>query len=152
MTNAPQIRLATSEHVEAVAELFDQYRVWYGEAPDRDRARSFISHRLANHESVIFLAHVSDQAVGFVQLYPLFSSISMEPIWLLNDLFVRSEFRSQNIGSLLLQTATEFARESGALRLELEAAGENSAAQAFYLAHGWQRETEFLRFTFQLND
>lgn len=152
MTAEAQIILVTTEHVAAVADLFNQYRVWYGEASDPDGARNFLFHRLANNESVVFLAQVDLRPAGFVQLYPLFSSISMEPVWLLNDLFVTASARSQGIGSLLLQAATEFARQSGALRLELATAVHNLQAQSFYVAHGWEQEPSFLHFTRSLID
>ena len=76
--------------VDAVAPLFDAYRQFYQQPSDPALARAFIAERLARSESVIFLAERDGQAVGFVQLYPLFSSTAARPrrLWLLNDLFV----------------------------------------------------------------
>ncbi|APZ92473.1 GNAT family N-acetyltransferase [Fuerstiella marisgermanici] len=142
---------ATEKHAAEVARLFDAYRVWYGKASDADGALNYITQRLRQNESVIFLATVDGAAAGFVQLYPLFSSISMGPVWILNDLFVAEDFRQQGIGTLLLETATEFGRESGALRLHLETGPQNFGAQKLYEAHGWKKDDEFFCYSLELS-
>ena len=139
MSVEPEILFACAEHVSSVASLFDAYRVWCREPSDPDGAYNFIFQRLRNNESVIFLAMIDKRPVGFTQLYPLFSSVSMAPIWLLNDLFVVQDVRGKGVGTLLLEAATEFGRQTGAIRLELETEITNTAAQALYEKHGWIR-------------
>ncbi|BDM63362.1 hypothetical protein NFHSH190041_08140 [Shewanella sp. NFH-SH190041] len=56
---------ATHQHIELVASLFDQYRVFYQCHSDLALARHFIAERIEHHESVIFLAMEGEQAVGF---------------------------------------------------------------------------------------
>src|SRR5438046_1813330 len=85
------------EEVPLVAPLFDAYRRFYGQQPDLPGAAAFLTDRLASEQSVVFLA-VDGAAspatsLGFVQLYPSFSSVRMKPIWILNDLFVATEAR-----------------------------------------------------------
>lgn len=152
MANTTNARIlhAGVEHAPLLAPIFDQYRVWCDQPPDLNGARQFLTQRLRNNESEIFLAAVDEKPVGFTQLYPLFSSVSMEPIWLLNDLYVLDPFRKQGIGSLLLDTATLFAREIGAFRLELETDVSNSAAQAMYEARGWKKNTKYFHYTLSL--
>ena len=70
-----------------------------------------------------------NQALGFVQLYPSFSSVSMRKIWILNDLYVATNARRYGVGRLLMDRARDFARDTGALRLELTTARTNAAAQ-----------------------
>ena len=143
---------ATIDDIEALAPLFDQYRVWYGMNSDLNGARNFLSHRLQNSESVVFLAVVNNTAVAFAQLYPLFSSVSMEPVWVLNDLFVAEASRQQGIGTTLLETATQFGRETGALRMELATGVDNFTAQTLYKSHGWQPNETFVHYSLPLND
>ncbi|WP_456243287.1 hypothetical protein [Veronia nyctiphanis] len=50
------ILTVTSEHLELVAPLFDQYRVFYGHNSNLSLAGTFLSERLKKNESVIFLA------------------------------------------------------------------------------------------------
>jgi len=149
-TENTQIVHAGVEHVPSLTPLFDEYRVWCGQPPDPDGAREFLTQRIRNNESEIFLAIINQQLAGFTQLYPLFSSVSMESIWLLNDLYVANDYRQQKIGSLLLETATQFARELGALRLELEADVTNSTAQAMYESRGWKKNTKYFHYTLSL--
>ena len=146
-----EIRHATAADVPDIAPLFDAYRVWYGASSDPDKARQFLTQRITNNESTVFLAVSDGRGVGFTQLYPLFSSISMEPIWLLNDLFVIDGCRGQGLGSMLLQTSAQFATEVGAIRLELDTARTNLQAQALYERLGWQRDDEFHQFVLNLN-
>ena len=143
---------ATVDDIEMLAPVFDQYRVWYGMESDLNGSRNFLTHRLQNNESVVFVAVANDTVVAFTQLYPLFSSVSMEPVWLLNDLFVSESSRKRGIGTTLLETATQFGRESGALRMELATGIENFAAQALYKSHGWKPNETFLHFSLSLSD
>jgi GNAT superfamily N-acetyltransferase len=52
-------------------------------------------------------------AAGFTQLYPSFSSGSMAPILILNDLFVAPEGRRHGIGTALLDAAADYGRRVG---------------------------------------
>ncbi len=134
---------ADLQSVDAIAPLFDAYRQFYKQAPDLERARAFITDRLAKAESVIFLAVGDGSYLGFTQLYPLFSSVGLGRAWLLNDLYVAPASRRQGAGEALLERARQFAEETGALSLALETAVDNVPAQQLYERLGWVRETEF---------
>src|SRR6266446_5967500 len=91
--------------IDLIAPLFDSYRQFYDEPADAELAAAFIRDRLQAKESVIFLAEESDEgtreALGFVQLYPSFSSVAACRIWVLNDLFVAPEARGRGVGRAL---------------------------------------------------
>ena len=57
-------------------------------------------------------------------------------VWVLNDLFVAPGARRQGVAQALLDAAATFARDDGAIRLELETTPDNRNAQALYEAHG----------------
>ena len=142
------IRVATADDIEAVAELFDQYRSFYGKSSDIDLARTFIGERIRNAESVILVRKSeNDGLAGFVQLYPSFSSVSVARIYVLNDLFVGDAHRRQGVGRLLLDAAHQFALQANALRLSLSTAIDNHSAQALYESQGWVRDQEFYHYT-----
>ena len=107
-----KILRATLAHLDLVVPLFDAYRVFYKASSDLMRSKQFIQDRLLNHESVIFVAleQVEKQEIGcgFVQLYPSFSSIEMQSMYILHDLYVAPEFRKQGIGQQLMKTAKAF--------------------------------------------
>lgn len=135
-----QIHRATLEQLDELVPLFDGYRQFYKQPSDLQGARRFLGERLLQGESVILLAYVSGRAVGFTQLYPLFSSVSMERLWLLNDLFVDSGLRGQGVGEALLVQAATFCRAMGAKGLSLETAEDNLGAQRLYERMGFVRE------------
>ncbi len=140
------VRRATAADVDALAPLFDAYRVFYAQASDLAAARGFLDARLRNGESTVLIATHEGSMVGFTQLYPMFSSVRLARTWVLNDLFVASHARRCGIARALLAAAADFARDDGALRLELETTPGNAGAQALYRDRGWQAYDETLRF------
>ncbi len=142
-----RIEQGTLEHVDAIARLFDAYRVFYGQASDVGRAREFIGERLKRRDSHILCAIDPDGSmVGFTQLYPCFSSVSTAKIWILNDLFVEPAARKAGVGRMLLAAARDHALATGAIRLELATAKTNHTAQSLYESQGWLKEQEFFRY------
>lgn len=141
---------ANVTHLDSVAMLFDGYRVFYRADSDLDAARDFIHQRLELQDSVILLAMNGDQAAGFVQLYPSFSSVSMRCIWILNDLFVHPDARKQGVGRFLLEQAAQFGIDHHALRLELSTEMNNTSAQALYDSLGWVKDDVFYHYSLPL--
>ncbi|HEX7917505.1 GNAT family N-acetyltransferase [Rudaea sp.] len=142
-----QVRQASIHDLDMVAPLFDAYRRFYAQPGDLDRARGFLRERFAHHESVILLASDADgSALGFTQLYPVFSSVRCVRAYLLNDLFVAPAARKHGVGAQLLTAAATFARANGAASMSLSTATDNAAAQHLYEALGWKRETGFLEY------
>jgi GNAT superfamily N-acetyltransferase len=155
MTQAPsniQVNVADLrrlDDLQAAAPLFDAYRQFYGQPSDVNAATDFLRQRGERAESVLLLARdASGHAVGFCQNYPSFSSVSMAPIWILNDLFVVDSARRCGAAQALLTAAAELARSAGAIRLTLTTQHENHRAQALYESLQWLRDEEF--FTYHL--
>jgi GNAT superfamily N-acetyltransferase len=143
------IRRAGLDDMDAAAPLFDAYRQFYGQRSDVTAARAFLTERLRRDESVVFLAvagEPSGEAVGFMQLYPSFSSVSLGRLWILNDLFVDPDVRRGGVGRRLLERARDWAVETQAKGLTLSTALTNKAAQSLYEACGWARDDEFHRY------
>ncbi len=105
-----EISVVCAEELGELVTLFDEYRIFYKQPSDIDAARKFIEQRLHNKESVLLAARENDNIVGFIQLYPSFSSIAMKPIWILNDLFVKSAFRNRGIAKSLMNFAASSRR------------------------------------------
>jgi ribosomal protein S18 acetylase RimI-like enzyme len=143
---------ATLEHLDLVHPLFCDYRQFYRLPREEDAARTFLRARLQRRDSAILLAldGSSGEAAGFVQLYPVFSSLHMTPAWILNDLFIPHAFRRHGVAHELLDAANQLARETGASLLELSTGSDNSAAQRLYESRGWKRDTEFLHYSLDL--
>jgi len=138
------IRQATIHDLDTLAPLFDDYRQFYGQVSDLRRARDFLAERFRHHESLILLARNEQrEGVGFVQLYPLFSSVRMARTYVLNDLFVVLAARRQGVAAALMTAAADHARALGAARLSLSTARDNASAQALYASLGWRRDQQF---------
>ncbi len=144
-----EITIARAERkdLDELAPLFDGYRQFYAQRSDLAAARAFLRDRIERDESVIYVAYADGgEAAGFTQLYPSFSSVSLKPLWVLNDLFVRSDIRRGGVGRALLERARQHAVETGAKGLILNTAVTNKAAQTLYESCGWHREDEFLQY------
>jgi GNAT superfamily N-acetyltransferase len=138
---------AERKDLENVIPLFNGYRQFYGQRSDLAAARTFLGDRMDRGESVIYVAYGdSGEAAGFTQLYPSFSSVSLKRLWILNDLFVRSDVRHGGVGRALLERARQHAVETGAKGLVLSTGVANKAAQALYESCGWQRDEEFFQY------
>ena len=155
------LRPATPADLGTAAVLFDAYRRFYGQLPDVDRARRFLAERLAAGDTTLILAvdpgsspvrvHPAGQAaagagLGFTHLFPSFTSVGTAPVVILNDLFVAPEARGQGIGAALLAAAEAHARDVGAVRLVLQTATGNAAAQRLYERAGWTPDRAFVTF------
>jgi ribosomal protein S18 acetylase RimI-like enzyme len=137
------IRKATTADVEAVAILFDAYRVFYKKTSDIAMAAAFIKERLQLNESQIYVAETNDkELVGFVQCYLVFSSTRMARLWLLNDLFVEEAYRGQGISKMLIEAAKELCFETNACGLILETAKTNTVGNALYPKTGFVLDEE----------
>lgn len=143
-----QVRQATTADVDVIAPLFDAYRQFYRRDSDLDGAQAYLTERLERGESIVFLALLDDGTpAGFTQLYPIFSSTSMQRVWLLNDLFVAPVARRAGVGRALLERAHAFGQETHAIRLMLQTAVDNLPAQRLYESLGWQRDNDFYVYT-----
>ena len=137
------IRRAKKKDINDLSILFDKYRIFYKQQSEVDNARSFLKKRMKRKESVIFVAEERDELIGFTQLFPIFSSVSMKRTWLLNDLFVNEKSRGIGAATKLLDAAREFGVETRSKWLLLQTAADNFTAQKVYEKNGWVRETDF---------
>lgn len=123
-----------------VATLFNDYRIFYDQPSNMEGATSFIKERMTMKESVIFLALDGEIPMGFVQLYPIFTSVGMNRKWLLNDLFVSADYRRHGVGKALMNAAKKLAEETKAAGILLETTKDNNKAQALYESVGYEKE------------
>ncbi len=164
-----QIVRAGVEDMDTVVPLFDAYLQFYKLPSNEDAARRFLHARLLKDEAVIFLAMGESAtgepaagppkkgarmsaraALGFTLLYPTWSSLSLQPWWNLNDLYVVPEARQRGVARALMARARQLAEETGASGLGLETSKDNFAAQKLYEQLGWKKEEEFFRYELKI--
>ena len=137
---------ATINDLKQLVPLFDAYRVFYKQPSDKEGAEKFLFERFEHGESVIFMAKDNEEAVGFTQLYPIFSSVSMQRLWLLNDLFVMEQGRRKGIAEKLMNAAKDFATLTSAKGLILSTATDNHDAQRLYERLGYKKDDGFVQY------
>ncbi|MFT3945601.1 MAG: GNAT family N-acetyltransferase [Agriterribacter sp.] len=142
---------ATLKEKTNTAKLFAEYRLFYGQEYDIAAAETFISKRLVNDDSVIFLATDGTDYLGFVQLYPSFTSIGVQEIWILNDLFVSEQHRRKGVAEVLIKHVLQFSNTSKRKKVILSTAYSNSKAQQLYEKLGFKR-TEFYNYEKNTNE
>jgi GNAT superfamily N-acetyltransferase len=147
----PRLRVARAQlqHLDALVPLFAAYRRFYGRDAD-PRERPFLEQRLARAESVVFIAWLDGEAIGFTQLYPCFASVSLERMFVLYDLFVAPQARRCGAGLQLLRSAVQYAAAQGAGELMLQTAKANLTAQRLYEREGWVRDDEFYVYNYRV--
>jgi GNAT superfamily N-acetyltransferase len=144
-----KIQKATSKNLNTLGPLFNAYRIFYGQASDLDAAEQFLTERFSKKDSVIFIAEDDfGKGLGFTQLYPSFSSVSMQRVYILNDLFVSEATRGQGVGEALLKHAKQFAISEGAKGLTLET-DINNSAQKLYERLGWTKDIDVFHYTWK---
>lgn len=149
---------ATPADAPRLVPIFEAYRAFYGKPPAEEASLAFLSERLDRGESAVFLALAAPSnpcdepaIVGFVQLYPTFSSVNLRRIWTLNDLFVVEAYRRRGVARQLIAAAVALARETSARSLALLTEETNTPAQALYESLGWTRDTVYRRYTLTID-
>ena len=139
------IRRATVADVHQLTDLVEQYRAFYKQEPNA-KTKQYLTDRLTNGESIVFVAEDNGTLVGFTQCYPTFSTVSLSRIWLLNDLFVDPDHRGKHIADELMVKAESEAKAAGATRIWLRTAHTNTPAQGLYEGRGWVQDEVFRRY------
>ncbi len=126
-----EIRQGSLGLIDQMSELFNQYRIFYGQKNELEKAKDFLLKRLKFQDSLIYLAFREDKAVGFMQLYPCFSSVRLQPIYILNDLFVHQNYRNNGVGSALINEAKSICISDNIAGLQLETSKLNRANELY---------------------
>ncbi len=140
-----KISRAKLKDLKVLAELFDAYRIFYKQDSNISAAKRYLKQRIMQNDSIIYIAFENDDAVGFTQLYPMFSSVSMQSMYILNDLFVIPSHRNKGIGEALLDRAKHLCRSENNKGLGLQTAFDNPA-QNLYSRLGFVKETDLFFF------
>lgn len=147
-----KIIAADTPQLEQVTALLDQYRVTCGRPSDLPEARHFVFSRMTCHDSVIFLAVDEDETpLGFLQLYPSFSTLTLHPILVLSDLYVVPDVRRQHVARRLMEEAILFAKERNDPYLALDNHQNDLPVQRLCNHFGFHPQEAFGRYHLALN-
>lgn len=136
---------AEIQHLNDLVPLFNNYRMFYRQKSDAEAANFFLKKRIEKQDTTILIAYNKNKAVGFTQLFHSFSSISMQPIFILNDLFVDSDYRKQGFGVALLNKAKLLCKTLNYKGIGLQTET-NNPAQHLYESLGWDKDQDLQYF------
>lgn len=127
----------TPREIEALAEIFDQYRAHYDEPSDAAASRRWLERRLGTGRLRAFVAEDGEEIVGFATTTEVPASLRLAHFWQIRDLFVLPTHRRLGVARALLASVRDAAIESGALRLVLQTEDDNEAALRLYAECGY---------------
>ncbi|WP_081990182.1 GNAT family N-acetyltransferase [Psychroserpens sp. Hel_I_66] len=84
---------------------------------------------MIKNDSIIDMALQENQAIGFVQLYHFYSSVSMKSMYLLNDLFVNSKHHNKGIDETLVNRVKNSCKSLNNKGLSIQTAFNNPTQQ-----------------------
>ena len=135
-----EIITATTADLDVLAPMFGGYRRCYEQPADAVAERSFLAERITNGQSVVLLAMQEGKGAGFIILFPSYSSVSMEKIYIFTDLYVEPEYRKQGIAKALMNEAIKFASQTSSTGLVIETRITNQSASKLFYDVGFQKD------------
>jgi len=134
----------TEKYLDSLVDIFEEYRQFCGFERSKNKTKAFLKRLICNDESTLFIAIdcEKDSVMGFVNLYPCYSSLALQRLWILNDLGVASSYRGKGVSKALIEKVQEFAKETNAVRIELKTELKNTAARSLYQSMGFTVDSE----------
>ena len=136
------------EDMEALRPLYDgQLRCMAACQPREYRAApqdgTFIRSEIAAEQGCVLLAERDGTVMGFV-------SVTVEDTGektyrvpqryaVLENIYVREEYRRMGVGTALFRAAWDWAKAGGAVSIQLMTLAENTRAQSFYVGMGMRQ-------------
>lgn len=138
-----EVHYASANDLSSIVPLFEEYLKFYDRKHPIDEVTKFLDKRLRNEESIFLFAVHEEEVIGFTQLYPSFSSLSLKRCYILNDLFVTADKRKLGAAEALMEEAFAFCEQSGAVYISLETHPDNTASQKLYEKVGMTKDDEY---------
>lgn len=102
-----------------------------------NEGNKFFSEILTNNESLAFIAEVDGMAVGYIACSPKKISYRKSRYFEIDNMGVSPEYRSQGIGTMLINKVKEWAKEKGFQKLFVNSYFGNIKAIEFYKRQGF---------------
>lgn len=143
---------ATLEHLDVLTPMFIRYRELYGAMPLVEQSRAFLEQCLSTQQAVTFLAfdEATDKLMGFNLLYLSHSSLSLRPVWILNDIFVCEDSRRKQVARHLVIRAKEEAIKNNAVRIRVATNSANETTRKMYESLGFYENHQLTNYILAL--
>lgn len=142
-----KIRQATTDDLASLSVVFADYRNSSGLDYDLDDGKAFLEQRLTKKDSVIFIAIIDGEIVGFTLLFPFFTPAGIKEMWLLNDIYIADEYRHQGVAQSLLSEAVFFSKKTKRCKVYLATKVDNINSQTLFEKFGFKK-TDYINYEF----
>ncbi len=137
------VQTLSEKYIDQFVNVVEEYRKFCGFNVSPKATKDFFKNLHKENKAATFITiSEEDEVMGFVNLYPSYSTLSLRKIWILNDLGVSSKFRRLGVAQALIKKSIEFAKETDAIRIELKTAKNNLNAQMLYSEIGFQTDKD----------
>lgn len=135
------IRKATSNDITAISELYrEQFREMAKLVPyfikEGDQSKEFIESTISGTDSDILVCEDNSKVVGFILLQakkrPDFPFVIQGRYCYIMDIIVTENSRGQGFGTVLMNSAKEWAKEQNCIFLNLDVLTNNTTAIRIY--------------------
>jgi ribosomal protein S18 acetylase RimI-like enzyme len=135
-----KIRTVTPDDIPEMAELLHElFAIETDFTPDFAVQSKGLYLLLKQESCRVFVAEVQEKVVGMCTIQVHISTAKGCEVGVIEDVVVDVDFRSEGIGSALLQRVEQWSVESGLARLQLLVDRDNPPALGFYRQQGWHR-------------
>ena len=139
------IDVVSKENINEVLPLIRQYQAFYkvADISDSKNKEFFLQFGETSPSGCQFLFRNGSKVVGFATVYFTYTSTLVAKVAVLNDLYTLPEMRGKGVGKQLVEHCREFAKASGAARLQWVTAPDNEQAQKLYDSLNTNKSTWF---------
>lgn len=117
------------------------------------RVQKHLERIVSSNEHTLFVAEENQCVVGYINVHwhPTFLHADGEGY--ISELFIHPDFRSRNLGTLLIQKTIEEGKTRGCARLcLLNMRNKPSYERGYYTKHGWAERPNAANFIYDLKE
>ena len=91
----------------------------------------------------VLVAERNDQVIGILVYYFLPFTYDNSPWMYIKELYVEKDYRSENVGKMLMQQLAKVANQKGTTKIRWDVLATNNKAKSFYRSIGAQAEANW---------
>lgn len=126
--------LDNSKHASDIVKIVDLFArdpMGQDEALDEEVRVDMIAEMKKIPTTMTYIAYLGEKAMGIVTCFIGFSTFTASKVFKIHDVAVKPEARGYGVGTKLLKTVTEEAKEMGCSKITLEVREDNPARNLY---------------------